>query len=146
MLGNLIMPIPAFVEPSGFLPPGNHAATLAEIQDRFCWNYRRKEIYKGLEYVTGELISHKVDKIWVDGSFVTKKERPGDVDVAYEVPDEADLATWGWLDPRRRSDLKKFHRVDLLPDWPGQAQINSWFCSDQDGNEKGIIRLIADAA
>jgi Family of unknown function (DUF6932) len=140
------MAIPPFEEPSGLLPPGDHEATLAEIRDRFCWNYRRREIYRGLEYVTNELVSHQVDKIWVDGSFVTKKERPGDVDVAYEVPDGADPNDWGWLSPPRRRDLKKVHRVDLLPDWPNQLQMNRWFCRDEDGNEKGIIRLITDAA
>jgi hypothetical protein len=138
--------IPPFEEASGLLPPGDHEATLAEIQDRFCWNYRRREFYRGLEHVAGELISHRVEKIWVDGSFVTKKERPGDVDVAYEVPEGADINDWGWLAPRRRRDLKKVQHVDLLPDWPNQPQMNRWFCGDIDGNIKGIIRLIADAA
>ena len=140
------MAIPRFEEPSGLLPPGDHEATLTEIGERFCWNYRRKEIYKGLEYVAGELLSHQVERIWVDGSFVTKKERPGDVDVAYEVPLGADPDSWGWLSPGRRRDLKKVHRVDLLPDWPGQPQINRWFCQDEDGNPKGIIRITTDAA
>jgi hypothetical protein len=140
------MVIPQFEEPSGLLPPGDHEATLAEIQARFCWNYRRREIYRGLEYVAGELVSHSVEKIWVDGSFVTKKERPRDVDVAYEVPNGADPDDWGWLSPGRRRDLKKFHHVDLLPDWPNQPQINRWFCSDEEGNAKGIIRLITEAA
>jgi hypothetical protein len=140
------MAIPQFEESSGHLPPGDHEATLAEIRDRLCWNYRRREIYRGLEYVAGELVSHSVEKIWVDGSFVTRKERPGDVDVAYEVPYSADPDDWGWLSPGRRRDLKKFHRVDLLADWPNQPQINRWFCSDKDGNAKGIIRLITEAA
>jgi hypothetical protein len=140
------MAIPEFEESHGLLPPGDHEATLAEIQARLCWNYRRKVIYSGLEYVAGELISHHVEKIWVDGSFVTKKERPGDVDVAYEVPDDADPGEWGWLSPQRHDDLKKVRRVDLWADWPNQPQMNRWFCSDENGNEKGIIRLITDAA
>jgi hypothetical protein len=140
------MAIPPFDESTGLLPPGDHEATLIEIEGRLCWNYRRKEIYRGLEYVAGELVSHHVDKIWVDGSFVTRKERPGDVDVAYEVPEGGDPEGWGWLSPQRRGDLKKIHRVHLFPDWPGQPQLNRWFCSDKDGNDKGIIRLITDAA
>lgn len=141
----ILMTIPPF-EASGLLPPGDHEATLAEIQERFCWNYRRRKIYQGLEYATGELVSHKVEKIWVDGSFATRKERPGDVDVAYEVPVGADPDDWGWLSPGRRRDLKKIHSVDLWPDWPGQPQMKTFFCSDDNGNSKGIIRLIADAA
>ncbi|SRR6266536_127805 len=140
------MCIPGFVALTGLLPPGDHEATLAEIKDRLCWNYRRREIYNGLEYVAGELTNHHVERIWVDGSFVTNKARPNDVDVAYEVPSGADNNTWGMLSPQRRRDLKKYHRVHLLDDWPGQPQINRWFCKDKDGNEKGIIRLIVDAA
>jgi hypothetical protein len=128
------------------LPPGDHEATLAEIQERFCWTYRRRKIYQGLTYVAGELVSHEVNKIWVDGSFVTQKARPGDVDVAYEVPDGADPNDWGWLSPGRAHDLKKFHSVHLFPDWPGQPQMKDFFCRDENGNPKGIIRLIADAA
>ena len=140
------MAIPAFGEATGLLPPGDHEATLIEIQDRLCWNYRRREIYRGLEYVAGELISHDVETIWVDGSFVTRKERPGDVDVAYELPDGTDPDGWGWLSPGRRRDLKDVYRVHLFPDWPNQPQMKNFFCKDKNGHEKGIIRLILDAA
>ena len=138
------MPIPEFEE-SGLLPLGDHEATLAEIRDRFCWNYRRKEIYSGLEYVTDELISHDVKNIWVDGSFTTSQERPGDVDVAYEIPVDSDPWEWGWLSPARRRDLKKIRRVDLLPDEPGTSTFHDYF-SQVNGTLKGIIRLMTDAA
>jgi Family of unknown function (DUF6932) len=140
------MTIPAFEESTGLLPPGDHEATLAEIKARFCWNYRRREIYMGLEYVTGELRSHQVEHIWVDGSFVTSKQNPRDVDVAYGVPIGVDPDDWGWLAPARRHDLKRLRRVDLLPDWPGQPSIYDFFCQDRDGTKKGIVRLMADAA
>jgi hypothetical protein len=138
--------IPAFEESTGLLPPGEYQASLAEIREVLCWNYRRREIYNGLEYVAGELRSHQVDQIWVDGSFVTSKERPRDVDVAYEVPPGADPDGWGWLSPARHNDLKKFRRVDLHQDWPGQQQMSKFFCQDRNGTQKGILRLLADAA
>jgi len=139
------MTIPPF-QASGALPPGDHEATLGEIEERFCLNYRRRKIYQGLTYVAGELVSHNVSKIWVDGSFVTEKVNPRDVDVAYEVPDGADPDDWGWLSPARQHDLKKFHSVHLFPDWPGQPQMKDFFSRDENGNLKGIIRLLADAA
>jgi hypothetical protein len=139
------MAIPAFEQSTGLLPPGDHEATLAEIYDRLCWNYRRKEVYQGLEYVAGELRSHQVAQIWVDGSFVTNKDRPRDVDVAYEVPEGANPDDWGWLSPARHRDLKKFRRVDLHQDWPGQPKMYKFFCHDRNGTPKGIVRL-ADAA
>ena len=141
------MGIPQFEESSGVLPPGDHEATLADVSETLCWNYSRRQIYRGLEYVAGELISHQVDKIWVDGSFTTRKERPKDVDVVYEIPLGANPDDWGWLSPRRRRDLKKIHRVDLLADLPGKPNFYSLFCQNKDdGTPKGIIRLITDAA
>jgi hypothetical protein len=101
-------------------------------------------IYSGLEFVVGELASHQVTTIWVDGSFVTSKERPGDVDVACEVPAGADTATWGWCSPQRQKDLKKVQRVHLFHCWIGQQpSIKDFFCKDRDGTPKGIIRLVA---
>ena len=138
--------IPPFEKSTGLLPPGEYEASLAEIRETLCWSYRRRVIYGGLEYVAGELRSHQVDRIWVDGSFVTSKERPGDVDVAYEVPQNSDPDDWGWLSPVRHNDLKKFRRVDLHQDWPGQPRISNYFQQDRDGTPKGILRLVADAA
>lgn len=138
--------IPPFEEPAGLLPPGEYKASLVEIRETLCWNYRRREIYSGLEYVAGELRSYQVDRIWVDGSFVTNKERPKDVDVAYEVPRDADPDDWGWLSPGRHRDLKRFRRVDLHQDWPGQPRMSRFFCQDRDGTSKGILLLVPDAA
>jgi hypothetical protein len=138
--------IPAFKESTGLLPPGEYSASLAEIREVFCWTRRRREIYDGLEYVTDKLRLRQVDQIWVDGSFVTSKDRPRDVDVAYEVPLGANPDDWGWLSPARHHDLKKYRRVDLHQDWPGQPSMSKFFCSDRDGTPKGILRLVADAA
>ena len=63
-----------------------------------------------------------------------------------EVPVGANPYDWEWLSPSRRHDLKLVHHVDLLPDWPGQPSIKEFFCQDRNGNVKGIIRLISDAA
>lgn len=137
--------IPAFTG-AGLLPPGDHGATLKEIEDKFVYNYGRKVIYDGLIFVTDQLNANSVNAIWINGSFVTAKERPRDVDVAYEVPSGADPYQWGLLSPNRRKDLKKYQRVDLLMYWPGQAEIKDVFCHDRNGTSKGIIRLLAEAA
>jgi hypothetical protein len=138
--------IPPFEESTGLLPPGEYEASLAEIRKALCWTYRRREIYGGLEYVAGELRTYQVDRIWVDGSFVTSKARPRDVDVAYEVPQGTNPDDWGWLSPIRHGDLKKFRRVDLHQDWPGQSRMSKFFRQDRDGTPKGILRLVPDAA
>jgi len=139
------MPIPGFT-PQGQLPPGDHKATIKEVEERFTWTFGRRALYDGLVYVADNLTQRNVDIIWVDGSFVTNKERPRDVDVAYEVPDGTAPEHWGLFSPIRRHDLKKYMRVDLLPYWPGQDDIKQIFCHDRNGSEKGIIQLIWEAA
>jgi hypothetical protein len=139
------MTIPPFVKPGGYLPPGEYDATLKEIETRFTWNYGRRQVFSGLKFVLGELISHSVDIIWVDGSFVTGKERPRDVDVAYEIPDGADPWDWGLLSPPRRRDLWRYQRVDLLHYWHDQPEIKEYFCQDN-GVPKGIVRFLVEPA
>ena len=137
------MSIPPFVDSTGLLPPGDHEATLDEVKERFCWNYRRRVIYNGIEFTACELTKLQVTEIWLDGSFVTNKERPRDADVAYEVPAGSDPATWGLFSPQRRRDLKQYQHVDLLHYWPGQPSIRDFFCEDRNGTAKGIVRLLA---
>jgi hypothetical protein len=137
------MSIREFVDSSGLLPPGDHEATLEEIKERLCWNQRRREIYRGLEFVSGQLRAHQVSTIWVDGSFVTSKQRPGDVDVACEVPEGGTPDNWGWCSPARHHDLKKFQRVDLHYCWPNEKPaMKNFFCEDRDGTPKGILRVL----
>jgi hypothetical protein len=148
------MPIPDFDDQTGYLPAGDHSASLDEMEQRFCGTLRRREIFKELKHVVEQLEAKGVDTIWIGGSFVTDKERPGDVDVIYEPPPESDPAGWGLLSPSRRKDLKKQRRVDLwkspspqpIPGKPLQRQtIKEFFGTDKDGVAKGFIQLSKEA-
>jgi hypothetical protein len=75
-------------------------------------SYGRKQILSGLRFVVRELRALSVETIWIDGSYVTSKLRPGDVDVLYD-PNGMDNSGWGLLSPARRLELKKLQRVDL---------------------------------
>src|SRR5437016_4245337 len=76
----------AFVEGSDYLPPGGHAATVSEIRaffvDAFPSSTSRSNLFDRwavlLEAI--ERIIH-VDAQWIDGSYVTKKQDPGDIDL-----------------------------------------------------------------
>src|SRR2546428_7563778 len=94
-----------------------HQATMPEVATRFAYNIRRRQILAGLEWVVARLREHNVETILLDGSFVTVKLRPSDVDVVFVPPAAADTATWGILALGRRHELKAAHRVDLWP-WP----------------------------
>lgn len=66
---------------TGLLPPGSDDATFDEVEAVFGATYKRRKILAGLRWVVERLRAEGVIDIYVDGSFVTDKERPGDVDV-----------------------------------------------------------------
>ena len=84
---NSCVMIPSFVDigsPWRVLPPGIHNATLEDIKDKFTFSSRRKRLYQGLCKATTALRKAGCTKIYLDGSFVTEKENPGDYDVCWE--------------------------------------------------------------
>ena len=74
--------IPPFNE-HGELPPGVHEATFAEFAERFGFSDRRRRLLAQLKPVLQVLKSAGVKWAYVDGSFVTTKKDPGDIDVAW---------------------------------------------------------------
>lgn len=144
------MTIPDFDTETGLLPGGEHEATWSELADRLGFTYRRRILLDNLRVVLDELLAHGVETIWIDGSFVTSKPSPQDVDVVYLPPIGADITTWGMLAPIARRDLKKCRRVDLW-EYPSRQRKGTWgpaprpiteyFQSDEDGRQKGIVVL-----
>lgn len=84
------MPIPDFVD--GYHLPGNeHECTIEEIESRFITSSARKrvwELFKGLLFRL-ETLGLKPDILLIDGSFVTGREVPGDVDVGALIKPDA---------------------------------------------------------
>ena len=133
------------------MPKGVHDATLVEIQQRFGTNYRRRQLLTGLKFVVDRLRGFGVTTVWIDGSFVTAKERPRDVDVIYDPPPNTDTTTWGLLSPSRRKELKQYYGVDL---WrhpsPQPTKGNplktetllEMMSTDRAGVPKGVLKLV----
>ncbi len=84
------MPIPPF-QKTGALPPGLHRAAPDEIVARFC---RGTSTRAALESPLRELISiaREVGSpgLYLNGSFVTGKEHPGDIDAIIVLPEGFD--------------------------------------------------------
>jgi hypothetical protein len=77
--------IPEF-DSSGVLPSGRYPATAVEIEHRFVATFpashTRRAIYDGWRQRREELFALvEVEYEWVDGSFVTSKSEPSDLDV-----------------------------------------------------------------
>lgn len=127
------VPIPELTE-HGLLPLGVHPATLEEVVARFGTdNPRRVRL--------GEALTRFVDllrafglftNVFVDGSFTTDRELPGDVDVIAHLPVskiKTELhrhARWAELE---RDLVKQTFEVDLLiePSEAGHAMMVAFF-------------------
>jgi len=66
---------------NGKLPKGIHLATLQEFIERFVKGVKRKQLYQGLEKLIADLKSVGCQIIYIDGSYVTSKIQPNDIDV-----------------------------------------------------------------
>lgn len=71
--------LPSFDE-RGNLPPGIHSATWDEIVERYATTDRRTELLDGLHEAVQSLRTAGCTRVYLDGSFVTQKEVPGDFD------------------------------------------------------------------
>jgi hypothetical protein len=132
----------------GRLPPGVHNATLKEIRDKLGWGQRRKNLIDGLELAFGLMRNCGIKRVYIDGSFVTDKDRPDDIDGCYDVPPGSNLGAmypiWPWTFPNRAMSKRMFG-AELAPSRApatssGEPFI-SFFQKDRDGNRRGIVSL-----
>jgi len=154
------MPIPPLMS-HGLLPPGVHDATLPEVGAAFgAANARRQELFEKLGTFIETAKRFAVFKaLYVDGSFVTDKELPGDIDAVLELP-RADLAKLV-RHPDHRSVLdrpaaKAAYEIDLFiqpapPPAPAPDMANFFQHLKPDeallrrlppGTLKGIVRVV----
>ena len=82
---------------NGNLPPGEHTMTWSEIVQRFGGNDRRRELLDGLHDLCLTLQAASCETLWLDGSFVTSKDEPGDFDAVSDHHSVPDLAALGEL-------------------------------------------------
>ena len=76
---------------------GEHVTSLAAVKRRFGRaSAQRQKLMRGLEAAVENLRAAGVRRVWIDGSFVTRKQAPNDVDGCWEYSDEVDLEA---LDP-----------------------------------------------
>jgi hypothetical protein len=89
------MPISSFDLATGNLPPGIYEATWEEVARVFGSNSERRRLLEGLLRALQALRAAGCGRAYVDGSFVTRKDIPGDYDACWE-PDGVDSSR---LDP-----------------------------------------------
>ena len=135
---------------NGNLPPGVYEVSLQDIGIRFTWTDRRKKLFEGLKLAIDNLTKANVKKVWIDGSFVTSKDDPNDIDGCWQYDkdvnaDKLDPVFLDMYPPREAMKIK--YGVDFLisgvltSDSPGNT-IEEFFQIDRDGNKKGILLLV----
>lgn len=138
------MAIPALNKP-GELVSGEHEATLDQVEAVFGHSHdRRRRLMRGLRNAVDNLQYAGVKKIWVDGSFVTDKKEPNDIDGCWEY---SSLVDTDKLDPvflsRTRVDAKKKYGLDFFVSQIIEAgsglPFPKFFQVSRDGGAKGII-------
>jgi hypothetical protein len=139
--------IPPFSD-GGNLPEGVHDATWDEIVERFGTNEGRRELLDGLGRALDGLREAGCRRAYLDGSFVTAKEEPGDFDACWEIAG-VDVAL---VDPvlltfaNRRAEQKDRFGGELFPADavadPDGTRFVDYFQRDKlTGERKGIVAL-----
>ncbi len=77
------MKLPEF-DSNTYLPAGIHNLTWMEICQSLAWNEYRKKLLEGLKRGLEALKDCGCRQAYLDGSFASEKDRPGDFDVCYE--------------------------------------------------------------
>lgn len=149
-----------------FLPlfsTGRHEVSLAELRqicvDGFPLSTTRYKIMEGLEKVLQELRAGSIEgEVWVDGSFVTEKMNPEDVDLVlrvsaqfYDNATDKQRKTVDWLASNlRNTHLCHSYSFMEWPEnhpnyWPGQYMFNYWMrqFGFSRGNEMKGIPVVA---
>ncbi|MCY3506735.1 MAG: hypothetical protein OXH41_11280 [Chloroflexi bacterium] len=139
--------VPDFTE-GGLLPPGVHRATWGQVVKRFGGTPWRQQLLEGLRSALENLREAGCQTAYIDGSFVTGKDLPGDYDACWDEhgvdPDVLDpvLLTF---DPGRAAQKAKY-LGELFPATAPASQTGlsffEFFQTDKESGEpKGIIAI-----
>lgn len=78
-------------ENTGLLMPGEYKMSFEDFEKTFVYNYKRRSIFVGFKKLLFILKEIDCDFIYVDGSFVTLKTLPGDIDVCWNMSNEKEF-------------------------------------------------------
>jgi hypothetical protein len=142
--------IPEFEE-KGNLPPGIHWAEWEEFKEIFATNLTRQRMVDGLELAMTQLKAAGCRTIYIDGSFVTSKQKPGDFDACWE-DNGVDINYLEFIAPvlfnfaLRRAEQKIKYKGEIFSsNYPandsGTAYIDFFQFDTRTNTRKGIIAI-----
>src|SRR5215813_4437629 len=132
----------------GELPPGMHPATIEEGEAVFATTPHRRRLFEGLRLALQNLRTAGVRRVFIDGSFVTTKIDPNDIDGCWEWTAEVHLDL---LDPvlldftQARQAMRDKYGVDFfLATWVEAGSgltFLDFFQRNRVDEPKGIVQL-----
>ena len=129
----------------GYLPAGIHNATLAQVKQRFgSGRAERREIFQGLQSLVNVLRTQRktVAQLQVDGSFVTDKGCPQDVDCIVVVTKDFDFASPAAQQLLHAQELFHTHLFTFIEhDQRRYRELLRFFGHDRDGMSKGLLEV-----
>ena len=135
----------------GLLPEGVHSATLEEVLERFGGNDRRGQLLTGLVEALRLLRAAGCQRVYINGSFVTSKERPNDIDVCWDIEgvdaDALDPVFFDFSDGRAAQKARfgcEFFPAQAPEGITGRAFLEFFQFDKQTGEPKGIVELKLD--
>lgn len=129
-----------FFDDSGFLPPGVHAATLAEVDARFGRQSELRRVQmESVRWMVELAVRAGAQRIVLNGSFVTDIMEPNDVDCALLIGSDFPE------DAAAERELQKglpFLDVALVDDADFEYFVNRFFAFHRAREQKGMIEVI----
>ena len=115
---------------NGDLPPGIHFAPWAEAEERLAFNPRRRRLLAGFREACELLRRAGCRLVYLDGSFVTPKPHPGDVDACWDIQsvDEEALDPVFWDFSQGRAAQKRRSRRRVLPGAVARGRDRAGVC------------------
>lgn len=135
----------------GLLPKGVHPATWEEVVERFGWNPWRQSLLAGLLRALQDLSAAGCRRAWLDGSFVTDVNVPGDFDLCWDMDGvEVHLLTPALRDVTPpRAIQKSEYGGDVIPNITeaatGMPFLDFFQEEAETGRPRGILVLDLEA-
>lgn len=148
---------------NGVIEPGIHEFDMQHFYDVFVQQFttseRRKEIFKSfIEFIRELANNYAIQEVWIDGSFVTEKVNPNDIDIIlfFDVEDYKELRPV-WNSIRQRNNIDSYCEIIINEQTKSKLspsdfsiitnQRNYWrgqFGFDRIDTPKGIIKFTSD--
>jgi hypothetical protein len=132
---------------NGLLPPGIHEAGLDDVAASMACTPWREWLLEGLRLVLVDLAAAGCASAYLDGSYVTDKDKPNDYDLCWDRAGVDRSLLHPVIEKVKppRTEQKQRYRGDILPNVvesnSGLLFVDFFQVHKESGSPKGIVKL-----